>query len=161
MQSSSGRPRRCLCVSCVLRQGAVWFPTQENLALIQSSRLSHSSYSSFVRRSSDVLIPFGMRSAVFSVAQIRLVCALGTRVNYIETVQLSVGGSFSVDLLFTNLNPFSNSCAGASLHFLSSKSQQLRLHLLMQGLQVRSLVRELGSHVLGARKPKHKTEAIL
>ena len=90
------------------------------------------------------------------VAQIGLVCALGKRVNHIETVQLSVGGSFPVALLFTNLNPFSNSGAGASLHFLSSKVtlqetslavQWLRLHLLMQRLPVRSLAREFGSHV--------------
>ena len=119
------------------------FPTQENLALIQSSHLSHSSYSSFVSRPSDVLIPCGMRSAVLSVAQIGLVCAQGKHMNYIVTVQICVGGSFPVALLFTNLNPFSNLCAGASLYFLSSKVtlqetslavQWLRLHLLIQGV---------------------------
>ena len=39
--------------------------------------------------------------------------------------------------------------------------QWLRLHLSMQGVQVRSLVEELRPHMAhGQKNPKHKTEAI-
>ena len=34
---------------------------------------------------------------------------------------------------------------------------RLRIHLAMQGMQVRSLVRELRSHMLGATKPMHSS----
>ena len=39
--------------------------------------------------------------------------------------------------------------------------QWLPLHLPMQGVWVRSLVRELRSHVRRGQKTKHKTETIL
>jgi len=39
--------------------------------------------------------------------------------------------------------------------------QWLRFHLLMQGVWVQSLIKELRSHMPPGKNPKHKTETIL